>query len=303
MKKTAFASLVVMYAMFLLLPCQGRAEGTFENWAARAGEELQFGITALVAESPENAPWAFVAGYNGAYWFDKDTSVGQTFTVASNRVLQSVSTRVSAGGSTSGEFEIAIYEFDLEEQATTDLVAFVTGSASAYLYDLTSVPVSLFDMSSFNVTLLAGQTYMLTFRGLEDSEGTFYAQATTDIYDGGCVYLGSYVPAGADLSGTWTLKKVAKKTKGKLLVENTGTEPVDDGYAIDVYLSDDGVTPGEFLFSKKVSKRRKRQYKEFGLRFRAPEDSYVIALIDPDDRIAESDEDNNIVVLQSPTAP
>jgi hypothetical protein len=161
----------------------------------------------------------------------------------------------------------------------------------------------MFNLSAFGVTLAPGQTYMLTFRGMESSTGMFYAQAATDIYAGGSVYLGSYVQSGPDLAGTWTLKKARRKTRGRLLVENIGSEPTYDGYAVDVHLSDDGFTPGEFIFSREVSKKRKRQYKNFGIRFRAPEDAYVIAVLDPDNTIAETDEDNNIVVLQSPANP
>jgi len=296
------AVVIVLYAMLVLMPRAAEA-GSFKNWNPNTAEEIEFGITALVSEVPQNAPWAIEGGYNGAYWFDKDYAAGQTFTVDSDRLLESVSTRVSTAGGTSGEFEIAIYEFDPAQQATTNLVAFATGDASAYSYNLTSVPVSLFDMSAFDATLFAGQTYMLTFRGLEDSAGMFYTQAALDIYGGGCVYLGSYVPNGPDLAGAWTLKKARRTTKGRLFVENIGTEPVEGGYAIDVYMSDDGATPGEYLFSRQVPARRRREYKNFGIRFRAPEDSYVIAVIDPDDNIAETDEDNNIVVLQTPAIP
>ena len=62
--------------------------------------------------------------------------------------------------------------------------------------------MSAFDVSGAGATLTAGQTYMLTFRGLEDSVGSFYSQSATNIYGGGSVHQAQYVPGGPDLGGT-----------------------------------------------------------------------------------------------------
>lgn len=300
MTNATIRSALLLVPAVLFLPNASHADGTFGHWSANAAEELEFGITALVGAAPESAPWAFEGGYNGAYWFDNAYSVGQTFTVPSDRALQSVSARISAGRDTTGRFEVAVYVFDPDTLSTTTRVAFATGDAADYGYDLQGVPVSTFDVSGAGATLTAGQTYMLTFRGLGDSVGTFYSQAATNIYGGGSVHQAQYVPGGPDLSGTWTLKRDGRYVTGTLRVENTGTEPTESGYSIHVHRSADGVTPGKLLFTRRVPKRRKAQFMSFPLRFRAPAAGWVIAEIDQDEQIAETNEENNVVVLHRP---
>lgn len=290
----------VLIPALLFMADTGRADGTFGVWSADPGGDLEFGITSLVGADPESAPWALEGGYNGAYWFDGSYSVGQTFTVASDRALQSVSVRVNSGRDTTGRFEIAIYAFDPDTSATTTRLASATGDAGDYRYDLQSVPVSTFNLSGAGVTLTVGQTYMLTFRGLEDSAGTFYSQAATNIYGGGSVHQSQYVPIGPDLTGEWTLKRDGRYVTGTLRVENTGTAPTESGYSIHVHRSADGVTPGKLLFTRRVPKRRQAAFKSFPLRFRAPAAGWVIAEIDQDEQIAETNEENNVVVLHRP---
>ena len=231
-------------------------------------------------------------------------TAGQTFTVDSDRLLQSVTTRVNAWNDASGQFEMALYAFDQASQSTTNRLAFITGDAASYRYDLSSVPMSTFDLSGFNVTLAAGQSYMLTFRGKEGSEGHFSVQGGPNIYGGGGAYLGTYAASGPDLTATWMMQSTGRKIKGNLFVENIGTEPVAEFFTIDVYLSDDGSTPGKLLHSRKISARDKHRYiitdQTHKINFPAAADHYVIAVIDSGNRIAEIDEDNNIIVLQSP---
>jgi len=303
MKNFTMVTFCAFLTLFSLLPRACWAAGGFQNWDPRVGDDIEFGITSLVVGLEEDAPWAFESGYNGAYWFDKDYSAGQTFTVASDRLLQSVSARVSIQSGASGQFEIAIYEFDQASQSTTDRLALITGDAASYQYSLSSVPVSTFDLSGFNVTLVAGQTYMLTFRGTESSEGQFLLQSATDIYGGGCAYLGTYNASGPDLTGTWMPKRAGRIISGKLFIENIGSEPVAERFTIALYLSDDGITPGSLLFSKRKSVRRILQQRTFRVRFRSFSDTYVIAVIDSGNSIAETDENNNSIVLQSPANP
>lgn len=300
MTNASVRSALLVIPALLFLPLAGHADGTFGEWSPNAAEDLEFGVTALVVGVSESSPWVFEGGYNGAYWFDREFAIAQTFTVAGDRVLESVSARVSAGQGTSGQFEVAVYAFDPDTLSTTTRLAFATGDADAYRYDLTGVPVSTFDLSGFGKTLSAGQTYMLTFRGDEGSSGNFYAQGGLNIYADGSAHSGRYVPGGPDLTGTWTQKRDGRWTTGTLRVENTGTEPTDAAHTVGVYRSADGVTPGKLLFTRRVPKRRKAQFMNFPLRFRTPAAGYVIAVIDRDDRIAEIDETNNVVVLHGP---
>lgn len=300
MTKATIRSALLLVPAVLFLPNAGRADGTFGVWNASPGAELEFGITSLVGADPESAPWAFEGGYSGAYWFDNSYSVGQTFTVAGDRTLQSISVRVSCARDTTGSFEVAIYAFDPDTSATTTRLAFATGDAADYRYDLQSVPVNTFDVSGAGATLTAGQTYMMTLRGLEDSAGYFYSQAATNIYGGGSVHQSQYVPIGPDLTGDWTLKRDGRYVTGTLRVENTGNAPTESGYSIHVHRSADGVTPGKLLFTRRVPKRRATALRTFPLRFRAPATGWVIAEIDQDERIAETNEENNVVVLHRP---
>ncbi len=201
------------------------------------------------------------------------------------------------------QFEIALYEFDQASQSTTNRLAFVTADAASYRYDLSSVPMSMFDLSAFNVTLVAGQPYMLTFRGIESSEGYFSVQGGTDIYGGGGSYTGTYAASGPDLAGTWTLQRTAHKIMGKLQIQNVGTEPVIEDFTLSVYLSDDGITPGSLLHARKISASAKHPYdkpKTLKIQFSSYAASYVIAVIDSGEHIAEMNENNNVIVLHSP---
>lgn len=303
MSNASVRSMVLIVPALILLPSAGHADGTFGNWSANAAEELEFGVTALVGAVSEDSPWVFEGGYNGAYWFDNAYSVGQTFTVPSDRTLQSVSARISAGRDTTGRFEVAIYVFDPDTLSTTTRLAFATGDAADYGYDLQGVPVSTFDVSGAGATLTAGQTYMLTFRGLEGSAGTFYVQGGTNIYGGGSVHQAQYVPSGPDLTGAWTPKRDGRWITGTLRAENTGNEPAGSAYAIGVYRSADGTTPGKRILARTFPKRRKADFMDFSLRFRAPADGYVIAIIDRENRVAETNETNNVVVLHGPDVP
>ncbi|MCG3132939.1 MAG: hypothetical protein HMLKMBBP_00025 [Planctomycetes bacterium] len=286
---------------FLAQPRPDVAVGAFEGWNPNAGEDLEFGITSTVLGEQENAPWAFEGGYNGAYWFDRETALGQTFTVPSDRELESISVRISAGNGTTGTFEVAVHEFDPLTSDTTLLVASATGDASDYGYDLSSVPVSAFDVSAAGATLHAGTTYMLAFRGTESSAGNFFVQAAVNIYADGSVHLGQWIPPGPDLTGSWTVKRSGARTSGTLRIENAGSDPAEATYIVGIYRSDDGSTPGKRLDTLRFPKRRTSWSKDYAVRFRTPASGFVLAKIDPDDRIPESDESNNVVILYAPS--
>lgn len=304
--------LFIFLFLFSIQLGAGWAEAGFQNWEPSVGGDLEFGITSLVSAVEEDAPWVFEGGYNGANWFDKDNTLGQTFTVSSDRLLQSVTTRVNAWNNAVGQFEMAIYEFDQSSKSTTNRLAFVTGDADSYRYDLLSVPMSTFDMSSFNVTLTAGQPYMLTFRGMESSVGTFSVQSASNIYGGGIIYHGTYTEIAPDLTGSWyePIKEKCKekkeglvcKIKAKLLFGNAGE--VDAEYVVvRFYLSDDdSYDEGDTLLNEKIKKTIKAG-KAYKKSFKAVlpvgmslEGRYIIAYIDADNTISESDESNNFVV-------
>jgi len=302
MKRSGMLSVLILL-LLSFLPSTVLAVNGFQNWEPNVGGELEFGITSLVSAIEENAPWVFEGGYNGAMWFNKDSTIGQTFTVTSDRLLQSVSTRINAWNDAVGQFEIAIYEFDQASQSTTNRLAFVNGDADSYRYALSSVPVSTFDMSGFNANLAAGQTYMLTFRGKESSAGTFSVQGSTNIYNEGSAYQGTYTASGPDLTGTWTSQSAGRKIKGSLLIENIGSEPAAENFTMAVYLSDDGHTPGSLLYSKILSAKHGETDvtpRTLKIKEHSSSGKYIIALIDSGNDIAETDEDNNIIILQSP---
>jgi len=293
---------VVSHAVFFMLAATDLSAGGFGTWTANIGDDLEFGITAQVTGVPENDPWIFEVGYNGAYWFDKDNGIGQTFSVPSDRQLQSIAVRVNTAGGAFGEFEVALYAFDAASQTATARLAFTTGNAADYAYNLTTVPVSEFDLSAFGVMLVAGQTYMLTIRGMENSGGSFFVQCGSNLYGGGSVHQAAYIQGGPDLAGSGMLTKRGHHARGQLLVKNIGTEPVANNYTVAIYLSADGVTPGTFLQERAVLARQWREHIRLFLRFPVPADAYVIAIIDDGEAVDETNENNNIVVLQTPTS-
>jgi cytochrome c peroxidase len=117
-----------------------------------------------------------------------------------------------------------------------------------------------------------------------------------------------YVP---DLIGTWTSftntcketkKGIKCKVKGKLNIENIGTQDAKSSF-VRYYLSDDGTYDEGDMLLKQVATGKittnKSKTKTFSYSFKNDTDTagkYIIAIIDADNTVEESDETNNNIV-------
>lgn len=168
-------------------------------WRAASGE-VQFGVTALVGGVAVQSPSALEAGYNGAWVFGAPLlyGMGQTFTVPSSRTLQSIQLRVAGMNDqpVTGQFEVAIYDFDIQSDSPDQKLAAVLANAQDYYQiDLTQAPVTSFDFSSFDVSLDPSQTYALSVMPTSTyAGGSLTVQAALDIYPGGSAYYVSVIP-------------------------------------------------------------------------------------------------------------
>jgi hypothetical protein len=114
--------------------------------------------------------------------------------------------------------------------------------------------------------------------------------------------------SGPDLTGQWTVPvtQTCSKTKckiaGSLIVENTGNLNAASS-AVKFYLSDDGVHYSEAGFLKQTStgalklgaKKTKKLSASLAKGTNAA-GKYVIAVIDPDQRVVEASRGNNRIV-------
>jgi len=163
-------------------------------------DEVEFGVTATVGGVTEQTPSAFESGYNGAWVFASPIyyGMGQTFTVPSSRALQSIELRVGGVNNqpASGQFEVAVYLFDPLSNAPRRKLASVLADAQSFdQIDLTKVPVTSFDFSSFNILLDPAETYALSATPTSTyAGGALTLQAAQDIYPHGNPYSLSLVP-------------------------------------------------------------------------------------------------------------
>jgi hypothetical protein len=116
---------------------------------------------------------------------------------------------------------------------------------------------------------------------------------------------------GPDLTGEWNLVLSSSKSRGRtihgnLLVQNIGNQRTDGRFNVKVYISDDGTTLGRLIYSKTVSVskpshggRADLEYKPIQMELRYP-GKYAIALIDSAEQIAETNENNNKIVIEIP---
>ena len=116
--------------------------------------------------------------------------------------------------------------------------------------------------------------------------------------------------AAADLTGNWDSmnyscknksKGIKCKAKGRLLVQNIGDTDVKTSF-VRFYVSDDGLFGGEERFLKRVAsgkvKAGKSKAKTLSYSFAYGETldcKYILAVIDAENTIAETDEKNNTV--------
>lgn len=149
----------------------------------RPFEDVEFGVKSI--DGTQHI-WSFETGYNGSYWFSYEPTymgVAQTFQVSSDTILGSVQLRVGDFGSyvCSGQFEIAVYDFDSTNLSFGSKVAYTLANAGDY--DMgNNVPVSAFDISSSNALLEPSKTYALTISPLDSFVGILTLQAQVDNY-------------------------------------------------------------------------------------------------------------------------
>ena len=208
-------SFLILVGVWTFVTPSLAADLEWESWHGGI-EEVEFGITSEVEGNTIQGPWVFESGHNGAYGFGGEHYYGwgQTFAVESERTLLSVDLRVGGfgHGNTSGEFEVAVYEFDEVNSIPGPKIAYTLEDASDYTYPLSSVPVSSFDLSSFNATLKSTQTYAVAVTpGPSFSGDQLTVQSAIDIYSGGCSYeltLDADVPVHLEIIGP---EEVAEK--------------------------------------------------------------------------------------------
>jgi hypothetical protein len=121
----------------------------------------------------------------------------------------------------------------------------------------------------------------------------------------------SSIPLLPDLTGNWlamkekckrTQKEIRCKIKGLFAIHNIGNEDADSSY-VRFYLSDDNTYDMGDTFLKQVStgmRMKAGKIKKKKLKLKMPNDvsatsKYIIAVIDADNSIAESNESNNTI--------
>lgn len=162
---------------------------TFGAVYPRPHEDVEFGITSIEGDRDI---WSFESGYSGAYYFrfkENYVGVAQTFTVPSDTALGSVQLRVGDFGNRtcSGQFEIAVYNYNTGNSSFGDKLAYALANAADYDgFDMgRNVPISEFDMSSFDLLLNSSQTYALTISPLDSFVGILTLQSQVNNYPDG----------------------------------------------------------------------------------------------------------------------
>jgi hypothetical protein len=157
---------------------------------------------------------------------------------------------------------------------------------------LTAQPTEGYNFSSWSgVDSNSGSTASITMSDNRTVTATF-VQETSD---------------GADLTGYWPslvqqCSGTSCKIKGTLSIQNVGNEDAASSY-IRFYLSDDNVYDETDMFLKQVStgklKADNTKNKTLSYSFStgtSATDKYIIAVIDADNTVSESNESNNIIV-------
>ena len=140
------------------------AQGSI-SWQSLVGE-VEFGVTTSVGGSSVQSPSVFETGYSGAWLLGNSIyyGIGETFSVPSSGTLKSIELRLGGANRqpTSGQFEVAIYDFNSSSPSLSPILGAVFGDAQDYYgIDVMHVPVSSFDFTSLNISLQAGKTYAL----------------------------------------------------------------------------------------------------------------------------------------------
>jgi hypothetical protein len=163
---------------------------SFQN----GSEDMEFGITALDGGLSVQSPSVFESGYNGAYTIEEFYfGWGQSFAVASERTLTSVQLRIGdfEMNNPTGQFQVAVYEFDEFNNTAYNKIAYVFANAEDYSgFDKFNVPVSSFDMSGFNAVLDPSKAYALAVTQMPSfTGGVLTIQGAQNIYPGGSSYM------------------------------------------------------------------------------------------------------------------
>jgi hypothetical protein len=109
--------------------------------------------------------------------------------------------------------------------------------------------------------------------------------------------------AGVDLTGTWSAFSHRGSTvSGSLAVQNTGSQK-SGKFRTDLYVSEDGITPGQLLSQKSVkpigaANTRQLQFK-YSTRT-SLKGKYIMAVMDSLDQISETNKENNRVAVKIP---
>jgi len=175
----------------------------FCGFSVRPTEDIEFAVTAA---NGQTAIDCLQTGYDGAHCFQLSPwrQIAQTFTVSSNTVLGSVKLRIGDfnGVQCSGQFEVAVYGFNPAGSIYDSKLAYAVANAGYYDgYDLLNVPVSTFDLSSFNTLLQHSARYALTITPLESFTGRLSVQMQANNYSAGqCMLFDTPIPEPATLS-------------------------------------------------------------------------------------------------------
>ena len=175
----------------LVIPCFG--QGTM-IWQRLNYGIAEFGITAVAGGVTNQSPSALETGYNGAYGFGVSPGWGfaQSFTVPSDRTLNSIQLRLGGGGNPTGQgqFSLSVYQFNQQTDTPGSLLGVVGADAANYQYDIFNVPVSSFDFSSLNIPLYASAAYAWVLTPASPSwSGSITIQAAVaSLYPGGFAY-------------------------------------------------------------------------------------------------------------------
>jgi hypothetical protein len=197
-----FLGVVIGIVSALSIDCSCNADQPV-RWQA-TGDEVEFGVTAVVGGAREQSPSTIETGYNGAWIFGDDDyfyGIGQTFNVSSLRTLESIELRVAGYDfrQASGQFEVAVYRFDTVASTPAEKLVSVIANAEDYSHlDATRAKLASFDFSSSNLLLNPAETYALSVVPTDSyTGGPMTLQSGFNTYSDGNPYLLFVVPEPA----------------------------------------------------------------------------------------------------------
>ncbi len=239
------------------------------------------------------------------------TSLSFRLTVKDNGGLTSTSTCVvavtwvnSPPQANAGQDQ-SVYEGDgvvLDGSASSD----PDDGIKSYLWKQTSgTPVTLSDPTAVQPAFTAPNadtgSATLTFQLTATDNGGLQSTCACNVY--------VKQDSGIDLTGSWRTLSYSRNTlSGSFTVKNAGNQRAGSS-VIKFYLSDDGTTPGAFISQSYVSRLNAAQSSTVSFSYYSKwiSSKYIIAVVDANDSVAESDEQNNSIsaviqtVSQSPT--